>query len=150
MPKLVVLNGHGGNDFRQMLRELQSCHPGIFLSSVSWFQIPFPADTFTLPGDHADERETSMMLHINESLVLPKQEWGSGATNAWKLAAMREKWAWAQRAWTSATVDTGSGDPQHSTAEKGRRYLEIINSRLADYLVELAAADVRSLYEAPL
>ncbi len=148
IPKLVLLNGHGGNDFRQMLRELQARHPGIFLSAVSWFQIPFPGDLFTLPGDHADERETSMMLHIEPELVLPKADWGDGATNGWRLKAMREKWAWAQRAWTSATHDTGSGDPQHSTAEKGAAYLDIVTSRLADFLVELASADLNDLYEA--
>ena len=30
IPKLVVLNGHGGNDFRQLLRELQPRHPRVF------------------------------------------------------------------------------------------------------------------------
>lgn len=149
VPKLVLLNGHGGNDFRQMLRELQSRHERIFLSTVSWFQIPYPKDTFTLPGDHADERETSMMLHIKPDWVLPKEEWGPGTDNLWRLKAMREKWAWAQRAWTKATNDTGSGDPQHSTAEKGQRYLTHLTARLAEYLTELATIDTEHLYEDP-
>ncbi len=147
VPKFVVLNGHGGNDFRQMLRELQARHPRIFLSTVSWFQIPFPKETFTILGDHADERETSLMLHLRPDLVLPKNHWGPGTDNAWKLTAMREKWAWAQRDWPKATNDTGSGDPQHSTAEKGARYLAHLAERLASYLVELASADTSSLYE---
>ena len=147
--KLVLLNGHGGNDFKQMLRELQSRHEQIFLSTVSWFQIPFPADLFTELGDHADERETSMMMHIAPDLVLPKDTWGDGSTNAWKLSAMREKWAWAQRAWTQATNDTGSGDPKHSTAEKGERYLRHVCHKLASYLIELAAIDTEQLYERP-
>ncbi len=147
VPKFVVLNGHGGNDFRQMLRELQSRHPRIFLSTVSWYQIPYPKEWFDIPGDHADERETSMMLHIQNELVLPKEDWGSGSDNLWKLQAMREKWAWAQRDWPKATNDTGSGDPQHSTAEKGERYLKHLTEKLAGYLVELAAADTEHLYE---
>lgn len=149
VPKFVVLNGHGGNDFRQMLRELQARHPRIFLSTVSWFQIPYPKDLFVVPGDHADERETSMMMHIDGNLVLPKEDWGSGSDNLWKLQAMREKWAWAQRDWLKATNDTGSGDPQHSTAEKGARYLKHVTERFASYLVELAAADTERLYEDP-
>lgn len=147
IPKLVVFNGHGGNDFRQMLRELQARHPGIFLSLVSWFNISSGSDIFTLPGDHADERETSLVLHLHPEWVLPKEEWGSGKDNPWKLQAMREKWAWAQRAWTEATNDTGSGDPQHSTADKGERYFKRLTTRFASYLVELSAADSDDLYQ---
>jgi len=145
--KLVVFNGHGGNDFRQMLRELQARHPRIFLSLVNWFHFHNGQDIFTLVGDHADERETSLMLHLHPELVLPKETWGPGTDNLWKIAALREKWAWAQRAWTQATNDTGSGDPQHATAEKGARYFERLTTRFAGYLVELAAADPAQLYQ---
>jgi len=145
--KLVVFNGHGGNDFRQILRELQARHPKIFLSVVNWFSISSGKDIFTIVGDHADERETSLMLHLHPELVLSKQEWGSGSDNLWKIQAMREKWAWAQRAWTQATNDTGSGNPQYSTAEKGARYFELLTTQFAGYLTELAAADLTDLYQ---
>lgn len=147
VPKLVVLNGHGGNDFRQMLRELQARHPKIFLSTVSWFQAHTGHGIFDIVGDHADERETSLMMHFHPHLVLPQRDWGSGTNNPWKLEAMREKWAWAQRAWTQATNDTGSGDPRHSTAEKGAHYATAIAQRLASYFIELAEADATALYE---
>src|SRR5712691_6962789 len=44
--KLVILNGHGGNDFRQMIRELQ---PGlaIFLCMVNWYACVDPRPFFT-------------------------------------------------------------------------------------------------------
>lgn len=147
VPKFVVFNGHGGNDFRQMLRELQTKHPRIFLSAVSWFHIHSGKGIFTLHGDHADERETSMILHLHPDLVLPKSDWGPGTSNAWKIQGMKEKWAWSQRNWLRAQPDTGSGDPQHSTAEKGAAFLKLITERLASYFVELAAADVTDLYE---
>ncbi len=147
IPKLVIFNGHGGNDFRQILRELQARHPGIFLSLVSWFSISSGSDIFTLPGDHADERETSLMLHLHPEWVLPREAWGAGKDNLWKLQAMREKWAWAHRAWTEATNDTGSGDPQHATADKGERYFKHLTTRFASYLVELAASDPADLYQ---
>ena len=35
IPKLVVLNGHGGNDFRQMIRELLPKKP-LFICNVDW------------------------------------------------------------------------------------------------------------------
>ena len=146
VPKFVILNGHGGNDFRQMLRELQARHPSIHLSTVSWFNADSGKDIFTLPGDHADERETSMMLHLHPDLVLPKAEWGEGSDNLPSLKAMQQKWAWAQRPWSKATNDTGSGDPRHSTAEKGARYLEVLTQKIAGYFVELAAVKVDELY----
>ena len=149
VPKLVIFNGHGGNDFRQILRELQARHPKVFLSVVNWFQMDSGKAIFDIVGDHADERETSLVLHLHPHLVLPKEEWGSGTDNPWKLTAMREKWAWAQRAWTQATNDTGSGDPQHSTAEKGRQYFELLTQKFASYLIELAAADSGSMHTKP-
>lgn len=145
--KLVVFNGHGGNDFKQMLRELQAKWPEMFLSTVFWANINDGADIFEVPGDHADEKETSMMLHLHPDLVLPRKDWGDGKTRAWRLQAAREKWAWAQRSWTQVTDDTGSGDPQLATAEKGERYMRRLTEMFAGYLVELAAADITSLYE---
>jgi len=62
--KLVVLNGHGGNDFRQVIRELQVDTP-LFLCAVSWYAIPGLQDTFVEPGDHAGELETSLMQHLH-------------------------------------------------------------------------------------
>ncbi|MEZ0387529.1 MAG: creatininase family protein [Verrucomicrobium sp.] len=147
IPKLVVFNGHGGNDFKQMLRELQAKWPQIFLSTVFWPNLHSGEGIIEVLGDHADERETSLMMHLCPNLVLSKEEWGTGEANAWRLTAMREKWAWAQRAWTQATNDTGSGDPSRSTAEKGAAYAQVLSGRLAGYLVELAAADVTALYE---
>ena len=119
----------------------------MFLSQVFWPQLHSGEGIIETPGDHADERETSLMLHLHPGIVLPKSDWGSGKNHAPKLKAIREKRAWAQREWTKATVDTGSGDPQHSTAEKGKKYFDLLSQRFADYLIELAAADVTDLYE---
>ena len=119
VPKLVVLNGHGGNDFKQILRELQAKWPQVFLSEVFWPRLHDGTGIMEFPGDHADERETSLMLHLHPHLVLPKKEWGDGRTHAPKLKAIREKRAWAQRQWTKATVDTGAGDPQ--SIDRGKR-----------------------------
>jgi creatinine amidohydrolase len=146
VPKFVIFNGHGGNDFRQMLRELQARHPRIFLSVVNWFGMDAGKDIFDIVGDHADERETSLIMHLHPDLVLPLSEWGEGRDNPPSLKAFREKWAWAQRPWTQATNDTGSGDPRHATAEKGRQYFERLTQKFASYLIELAELKVAELY----
>src|SRR5207253_10583175 len=68
--KLVIFNGHGANDFRQMIRELQP-HVSPFLCTVNWYKVVDPKDFFTDLGDHAAELETSVMQHIAPALVLP-------------------------------------------------------------------------------
>ena len=37
--KLLVLNGHGGNNFKPLLRELGLEFPDMFLSLCNWFQV---------------------------------------------------------------------------------------------------------------
>src|SRR5262249_55371191 len=48
VPKLVILNGHGGNDFRQMIRELQP-KGKLFLCAVHWYTVGGPPPPFTHP-----------------------------------------------------------------------------------------------------
>ena len=146
LPKLVVLNGHGGNDFRQMIREIQP-QVSLFLCTVNWYKVVDPKTHFSDLGDHAGELETSVMQHVAPDLVLPLSEAGSGKAKQFRIDAFREGWAWAPRKWTEVTADTGVGNPAKSTAEKGQRYVEVVTAKIADFLVELARADVSKLYE---
>ncbi len=146
IPKLVVLNGHGGNDFRQMLRELQAEFPGVFLSTATLFRVVDRNAFFSVPGDHADEMETSMMLHLAPELVRPLAEAGPGANKQFRIRALRS-WAWAQREWSKVTADTGAGDPAAATAAKGEDFLAAIVAEVSQFFIELAAADTADLYE---
>ena len=69
--KLLILNSHGGNDFKWILRELGLKYPDMFLSSCNWFQALNKKDFFENDGDHANEMETSLILHLRPDLVLP-------------------------------------------------------------------------------
>ncbi len=144
--KFVVFNGHGGNDFKPMLREIQAAFPGTFLCSLDWYRAADWPAFFDAPGDHAGEMETSVMLNVAPHLVRPLGEAGDGKARAFKLQGLREGWAWAERQWTQVTEDTGVGDPSGATAEKGRRFLDAVTARIAAFLVELAAADLDDLY----
>lgn len=146
IPKLVILNGHGGNDFRQMIRELQpAC--GVFVCTVNWWNCVDPKLYFDEPGDHAGELETSLMMHLAPNLVLPLDEAGDGKAKKFRVAGLREGWAWAPREWTKVTEDTGVGNPAAATAEKGKRFLDAVTERIGGFLVELATADVGKMYE---
>ncbi len=143
--KLVLFNGHGGNDFKAIIRELHA-RSRVFVSTLNWWQVADARAHFTDLGDHAGELETSVMLHVAPGLVRPLGEAGDGAAKAWRLAALREGWAWAPRQWTKVTADTGIGDPRAATAEKGRAFADAVCERIAGYLCELAAADLDDLY----
>ena len=144
--KLVIFNGHGANDFRQMIRELQP-QVSLFLCVVNWFKVVDPKPFFTDLGDHAAELETSVMQHVASELVLPLSEAGSGAARKFKISAFREGWAWAPRQWRQVTDDTGSGNPSAATPDKGKRYVQAVTERVGDFLVELAKADTKTMYE---
>jgi creatinine amidohydrolase len=146
IPKLVIFNGHGGNDFRQMIRELQP-QVSVFLCVVNWYKVVDPKGFFSDLGDHAGELETSVMQHVAAERVRPLSEAGAGAARKFKIAAFREGWAWAPRQWRQVTDDTGSGNPAASTAEKGKRYVDAVTEKVATFLVELAKADANKPYE---
>src|SRR5437764_5394834 len=100
--KLVILNGHGGNDFRQMIRELQPA-VSLFLCTVNWYRVVDPKAYFSDLGDHAGELETSVMLHVAPELVRPLSEAGPGRARRFKVTGLREGWAWAPRQWRQVT-----------------------------------------------
>lgn len=143
--KLVILNGHGGNDFRQMIRELLPV-TRVFLCLMNWYTCIDPKPFFATPGDHAGELETSLMLHLEPGLVLPLSDAGSGLARPFAVQAFREGWAWTPREWTKVTADTGVGDPRQASAPKGARYFAAVTDRIAGFLVELARTDPAEMY----
>lgn len=143
--KLVIVNGHGGNDFRQMIRELQPSTT-LFLSVINWYKVVAPELHFEDIGDHAGELETSVMLHVAAPLVRPLGEAGPGHEHRSRLRGIREGWAWAPRRWTAVSPDTGIGDPKAASAAKGARYFSAVAAQIADYFVELSALDPAQAY----
>jgi creatinine amidohydrolase len=144
--KLVVFNGHGGNDFRQILRELQPS-TRLLLCQVNWYAVLDARQYFDEPGDHAGELETSVMLHVAPALVRPLGEAGPGTARRPRVTGMRDGWAWSQRRWTRVTNDTGVGNPARATAEKGERYVEALTTAVSEFLLELSALDPDDIYE---
>jgi creatinine amidohydrolase len=144
--KLVILNSHGGNDFKMMIRELQATC-GVFISVINWWNSVDLKKIYDAPGDHADEFETSVMLEITPDLLLPLTEAGDGHARKFKIAGLKNGLAWAPRSWTQVTEDTGSGDPAAATREKGIRHLDAVTDNIAAFLVDLEKADLGKMYE---
>ncbi len=145
--KFMLLNSHGGNNWKAIIRELGLEFPDMFLCVTEWFRMWDKEEYFDEPGDHADEMETSLVLHLRPELVLPKKEWGSGRQKINKISAFQEGWAWSERPWSVISEDTGVGNPSRATAEKGKRFFELVTRRLGKLMAELARVDVDDLYE---
>ena len=144
--KLLIFNGHGGNDFKQMIREVGSRYPKMFLCTCNWYQAVDKKSFFVNDGNHADEMETSLMLHIAPELVLPLDEAGDGKSKRFKNQSLNESWAWAERKWTSVTADTGIGNPYKATAEKGEKYLKELTKKISKLIIDLANTRIEDMY----
>ncbi|MCC5925892.1 MAG: creatininase family protein [Bacteroidetes bacterium] len=145
--KLLILNSHGGNDFKAILRELGLKFPSMFLSTCNWFQALEREAYFDAPGDHADEVETSVMLHLRPDLVLPREDWGSGPEKRHKVKAFSEGWLWTERKWSQVSEDTGIGNPKAATAAKGERFFRDVSNKIGQIMVEICALDRDAMYE---
>jgi creatinine amidohydrolase len=145
--KFLILNGHGGNDFRQLIRELGFRYPKMFICSCNWFQSFDNSEFFENSGGHADEMETSIMQYLVPELVLPLNEAGKGKGKKFKIKSFNEKWAWAERKWTQVTSDTGIGDPSLATPDKGERCYKKVISEISKLMIELSDADISNMYE---
>ena len=182
MRRLLIINGHGGNSFKQMIRDIeaspltptpnpsrgegslicssesvQKCIQtplpsggvggGLFLASAEWFKMAPAKDYFEQPGDHADEIETSVMMHYHPELVR-LEEAGEGRSRQFAIPALREGKVWMPRHWTLVTEDTGIGNPALSTAEKGRRFADACADGFALFLRDFAKVNSQGdLYE---
>jgi creatinine amidohydrolase len=138
--KIVLLNGHGGNELKPLTRELHH-RSRAFLCVCDWYRMAadlYPA-IFDHPGEHADEVETSLGLAFFPHLVHPHLA-DAGAARPSRFEAINRGWVSITRPWHLATTNTGLGDPAGASAEKGRRLMDALTERLSKFLVELSRA----------
>ena len=145
--KFVLMNGHGGNDFKPLVRELQPQFPEMFISLVEWFKMLDLSEYFEDEGDHAGEMETSVIQYYFPEFILPLDEAGEGKAKKFKLGGLNDKTAWAPRRWNKVSEDTGIGNPKAATPEKGKKFLNDITTKIGEYFVELAKANIDDLYD---
>ena len=134
---MVIVNGHGGNNFKNMIRDLSMDYPDFLIACSEWFTVLPAKDYFDQPGDHADELETSVMMHYHPELV-NLEEAGEGRYKPFAIKSLQEKVAWIPRDWQKVSDDTGIGNPTLATAEKGKRYAEAVAEKYAKLFSELA------------
>lgn len=133
---MLIINGHGGNTFKNMIRDLSIDYPDFVIACSEWYTFVPKADYFEQPGDHADEVETSVMMHYHPELV-DLSEAGDGASRNFTSQMLREKVAWIPRHWQQVSSDTGIGNPRSASAEKGVCYTVAVVERYAQLIKEL-------------
>lgn len=134
--RLLIINGHGGNSFKSMIRDLSIDYPDMLIACSEWYTFVSKKDIFDHPGDHADEVETSVMMHYHPELV-NLDEAGKGDARKFTSTMLNEKVAWVPRHWLKVSTDTGIGNPLTATAEKGKRYVEAVTDKYALLVQEL-------------
>lgn len=140
--KMVLLNGHGGNELKPLMRELHH-RTKVHLFLCDWYRMAadrYPA-IFQEPGEHADEVETSLGLAFFPELLHPEQA-DAGAAQPTRFDAVNRGWVSITRPWHLATTNTGLGDPAAASAAKGHKLMDVLVERLGDFLIELAKAQV--------
>jgi len=147
--KLLILNSHGGNDFKPLLREMYgTTKVNLFL--CNWFKetsADVKADIFDHPDDHAGEMETSLGLAFFPELVSRNPEDGAlhaddGACQQTRFEGINQGWISITRPWHLLTTNSGAGYPHAATAEKGHQLMEILVERISKFLVDLSNTEI--------
>ena len=136
--KLVLLNGHGGNELKPLMRELHH-RTKVFMCLCDWFRMTPDAtkEIFDQPGEHADEVETSLGLAFFPELMRMELA-DDGAARPSKFEAINRGWISITRPWHLVSKNTGLGNPFAGSKEKGERLMTVIVERLGDFLAQLA------------
>jgi len=144
--KMLLLNGHGGNELKPLVRELHH-RTKVFLCVCDWYRMATDqyGQIFAQPGEHADEVETSLGLAFFPDLVHPELA-DDGAARPTRFEAINLGWVHITRPWHLVSANTGLGNPSAASAGKGRRLMDLLVERLAAFLVELAAAPMNESF----
>ena len=139
LSKIVLLSGHGGNRyflplFVQTLPEKAKPY------TVYFANLPYDAEAEAVldhdENGHACEAETSMIRHIDESLVKMEQVPKRPFTNLTRNQSVAKPGGYSQVDWYAMYPHMYVGDASRATAEKG----EVLLQSQADGLVKLIRA----------
>jgi len=145
--KILLLNSHGGNDFKWILREMYGQTPA-HLFVCNWYTVFMDVydEIFDVRDEHAGEMETSFALAYCPELVARNDDGTLTADDAKnkksRFAALENGWVSITRPFHLLVENAGTADPHAATAVKGEQMMNVVVERLSQFLVELSEAEV--------
>lgn len=140
--KIVILNGHGGNDFKPLVRQIQ-CDLDVHVFLCNWWLVGSDKynEIFTKPDDHAGQFETSVAMALFPDLVEPDVA-GSGLAKPFQFEALTKGWVSTSRDFARLNDHCACGDPTDATPDKGRKYLDLVIQRISTFITQLANSKI--------
>ena len=140
--KLVIINGHNGNDFKPIVRDLATKFPDFKIYVCNYLSIveenkdcdELKEIPFTEIDDHAAFTETCLMRNYYPNL-----------TEMSNVKTMSDKWnkqepiegIWSPRNFDVASINTRIGDVGFASAVYGNRIAEFVTDRLSVSLIKI-------------
>lgn len=140
--KIVLLNGHGGNDFIPLIRQLQ-CDLDVHLFLCNWWRVGMDrySEFFDKPDDHGGQFETSVGLALFPHLVEIESA-GDGEVKPFRFEALQKGWIQTSRRFSRLNDSCAAGDWRGASAERGKAYVELVCQRISQFLAELAQSPI--------
>ena len=139
--RILILNGHGGNNdpLRVALRRLDAAFPNAMLTGAAYWDLAQDELASICLGPkktvgHACEIETSMMMHLRPDLVHADLIRDDPDQTPPGLEAL----FWA-RDFGRKTEAGAVGHPSFASAERGKRMLDAVVSRVTDVVEQSLA-----------
>lgn len=141
--KLLIINGHGGNSFKNMIRDLYIDFPDFLIATTEWYTVAKRDGIFEEKiDDHAAETETSVMLYYAPQKVEIELMGKGDIKQGFSIDGLNKKTAWVPRHWDKVSEDSGVGNPATASAEKGEKFISIVVDKLSDLVVEMVTKDL--------
>lgn len=140
--KIVILNGHGGNDFKPLVRQIQY-DTDVHLFVCDWWKVgaDIANELFGAGDDHAGVLETSVAMEICPQLVEPEKA-GDGQVPPFRFEALEKGWVSTSRDFSKLNDHCSVSSDAPANAERGRQYLSLVCERISNFLVELAQSEI--------
>lgn len=140
--KVVIVNGHGGNEFRPLVRQLQY-DTDVHVFVCNWWKVgaDVVSKMFGKGDDHGGAFETSVALEICPQL-LDVQKAGDGRVPPFRFEALQKGWVGTSRDFSKLNDHCAISSDVAPDVEKGRQYLSLVCDRISSFLVELAQSEI--------
>ena len=140
--KVVIINGHGGNDFKSLVRQIQY-DMDVHLFVCDWWKVGSDVfdEMFGKGDDHAGAMETSVAMDICPEFV-DLEKAGDGQVPPFRFEALQKGWVSTSRDFSKLNDHCAVSSNVSPDAEKGKQYLSLVCDRISDFLAELARSEI--------